>query len=438
MGSIFGVDRTASGARVAEYKNGRSVLLTENVLMMKLKARLEQITGAAATDIVLAVPAGFSLYARNALNDAWKGTGLTVVRMISDHTAAALQYAAEYQYRLKELLAVVECHDSTTKVSLIELERDVIEEYAFHMDRQGDPSDILRKALENAGRKIEELHTVLILDSEERAGRIRYTMQPGSRIEHRSRAMVAQGAAILGGILRGTVREPVVMQTIPCPIGVETETDAYTRILEANTIVPAMESGDFRVPQGASKLDFTVWEQNGNSYDLASYRISGIPAGTEKVTIQLDLNTNSVLSVRAYLPDDPQKTLTLTALEREVSATKKQSAPPAPDQSQLNLAVVQALMPIYDNLLLAVESPTSDAAYKKGIEQIFQNLNKQLSDLGAAPYGAVGEVFDPNIHNAVLHLPDITHGENEITRVFRRGFRMNGKILRVADVQVAN
>ena len=99
---------------------------------------------------------------------------------------------------------------------------------------------------------------------------------------------------------------------------------------------------------------------------------------------------------------------------------------------------VAKLLPVYDNLERALNQPTEDAAYKKGVEMTMNELVKILTGLGVEIFGAVGETFDPNLHNAVMHIEDENLGENVIAQVFQKGFRMGEKTVRFAMVQVAN
>ena len=99
---------------------------------------------------------------------------------------------------------------------------------------------------------------------------------------------------------------------------------------------------------------------------------------------------------------------------------------------------VEKLLPVYDNLERALNQPTEDEAYKKGVEMTMTELVKIFTSLGVEIFGEVGETFDPNMHNAVMHTEDETLGENTISLVFQRGFRMGEKIVRFAMVQVAN
>ena len=99
---------------------------------------------------------------------------------------------------------------------------------------------------------------------------------------------------------------------------------------------------------------------------------------------------------------------------------------------------VEKLLPVYDNLERALNQPTEDAAYKKGVEMTMTQLVSILNGLGVEIFGQVGDTFDPNIHNAVMHTEDDTVEENTITQVFQKGFKLGEKIVRFAMVQVAN
>ena len=99
---------------------------------------------------------------------------------------------------------------------------------------------------------------------------------------------------------------------------------------------------------------------------------------------------------------------------------------------------VEKLLPVYDNLERALNQPTEDEAYKKGVEMTMTQLVGILNGLGVEIFGNVGDTFDPNIHNAVMHTEDETFGENTICQVFQKGFKLGDKIVRFAMVQVAN
>ena len=99
---------------------------------------------------------------------------------------------------------------------------------------------------------------------------------------------------------------------------------------------------------------------------------------------------------------------------------------------------VEKLLPVYDNLERALNQPTEDEAYKKGVEMTLTQLVNIFAGLGVEIYGNVGDVFDPNLHNAVMHTEEEGVAENTITQVYQKGFKLGEKIVRFAMVIVAN
>ena len=99
---------------------------------------------------------------------------------------------------------------------------------------------------------------------------------------------------------------------------------------------------------------------------------------------------------------------------------------------------VEKLLPVYDNLERAVNQPCTDEAYKKGVEMTMAELVNIFTGLGVEIFGNVGDEFDPNIHNAVMHVDNEELGENTISMVFQKGFKIGEKVVRFAMVQVAN
>lgn len=95
-------------------------------------------------------------------------------------------------------------------------------------------------------------------------------------------------------------------------------------------------------------------------------------------------------------------------------------------------------LPVYDNLLRALNTPTEDEAYRRGVEMIMNQFNATMEKLGVTRIESLGEKFDPELHNAVMHVEDEEKGENEIVEVFQEGFRLGEKVIRFAMVKVAN
>ena len=99
---------------------------------------------------------------------------------------------------------------------------------------------------------------------------------------------------------------------------------------------------------------------------------------------------------------------------------------------------VSKILPVFDNLERAVNQPTEDEAYKKGVEMTMNQLKTVLEKLGITEIEALGQPFDPTLHNAVMHIEDENFGENTVAEVFQAGFRLGDKVVRFAMVKVAN
>ena len=102
--------------------------------------------------------------------------------------------------------------------------------------------------------------------------------------------------------------------------------------------------------------------------------------------------------------------------------------------------VITKFLPILDNFergLADVKEDTDDA-FQKGMLAIYKQFKKALDDLGVKEIDALGKTFDPNFHNAVMHVDDKDKGDQEIVEVLQKGYTYNDKVIRYAMVKVAN
>lgn len=99
---------------------------------------------------------------------------------------------------------------------------------------------------------------------------------------------------------------------------------------------------------------------------------------------------------------------------------------------------VLKFLPVYDNLVRALAAMSEDDAGRKGVEMTFAQFETVLTKLGVTPIPALGEQFDPERHNAVMHVEDEEQGENIIIEEFEKGFKMGDKVIRFSMVKVAN
>ena len=141
--------------------------------------------------------------------------------------------------------------------------------------------------------------------------------------------------------------------------------------------------------------------------------------------------------VQQELDDTKDRLLRLTA---EYSNYKRRSEKEKQDAYVYAKSdTIKALLPVIDNLERALANETKDYdALKKGVEMTFDNLTAILETLGVEVFGEPGDIFDPNLHNAVMHVEDEELKNGEIVDVFQKGYKIGDKIVRPAMVKSAN
>lgn len=159
-------------------------------------------------------------------------------------------------------------------------------------------------------------------------------------------------------------------------------------------------------------------------------------AAVETETQEVDPLVAEAESLRKQVAEQEDKFLRLCAEYDNFRRRSKQEKDAV--YADATADAVKALLPVYDNLERAMNQETEDAAYKKGVEMTMTGLLKALEGLGVTEIPALGQPFDPNVHNAVMHIEDENLGENIISQVFQAGFKLGDKVIRFAMVQVAN
>ena len=103
--------------------------------------------------------------------------------------------------------------------------------------------------------------------------------------------------------------------------------------------------------------------------------------------------------------------------------------------------IVERILPVVDNFergLAAIPEAEVKSAFAEGMDMIYKQLLKTLEEAGVKPIEAVGQPFDPNFHNAVMHVDDETLGENVIAEEFQKGYLYRDSVVRHSMVKVAN
>lgn len=148
-----------------------------------------------------------------------------------------------------------------------------------------------------------------------------------------------------------------------------------------------------------------------------------------------ELETKLAESEKALAEKDKQ----YQYLAAEYDNFRRRSAKEKTDAySNAKADAAQAFLPVFDNLQRALAAPCTDEAYAKGVEMTMTQLRQVLEKLGITEIDALNQPFDPNLHNAVMHVDDDSVGESTVVEVFQSGFKMGDKVIRFAMVKVAN
>ncbi len=121
---------------------------------------------------------------------------------------------------------------------------------------------------------------------------------------------------------------------------------------------------------------------------------------------------------------------------RKRTAKEKESV-----YADAKIDTLTALLPVYDNLeraLAQYRDEDAESPHRKGVEMVFTQFKESLAKLGVERIEAEGQPFDPEKHNAVMHVEDEALGENTVAEVLQQGFTLGGRVLRFAIVKVAN
>ena len=104
-------------------------------------------------------------------------------------------------------------------------------------------------------------------------------------------------------------------------------------------------------------------------------------------------------------------------------------------------SVIEKILPVVDNFergLAAVPEEEKGSAFVEGMNKVYKQLLTELDNMGVKPIEAVGQEFDPNFHNAVMHIEDENFGENIVVEEFQKGYTYHDTVVRHSMVKVAN
>lgn len=142
----------------------------------------------------------------------------------------------------------------------------------------------------------------------------------------------------------------------------------------------------------------------------------------EKLKSELDLKSDQLMRTAAEFDNFKKRT------EREKASVAEFA----------KAGLIKQLLPIIDNIDRASAADRESADYIKGIEMIVKQFEAAVSNLNLEEIAKVGDLFDPNYHEAVMHIEDENFGENVIAEVLQKGYKIGDTVIRAAMVKVAN
>ena len=102
-------------------------------------------------------------------------------------------------------------------------------------------------------------------------------------------------------------------------------------------------------------------------------------------------------------------------------------------------SVLEKILPVVDNFERGLQNaPAEGDAFGDGVRMIYRQMTKTLDDIGLVAIDAKGQTFDPNLHNAVMHVDDDQYGENEVVEELQKGYTFHDTVVRHSMVKVAN
>src|SRR5437660_1242504 len=265
------------------------------LILQKLKADAEAYLGEKVTDAVITVPAYFNDSQRQATKNAGQIAGLNVLRIINEPTAASLAYGLEKKEN--ETILVFDLGGGTFDVSILDVGDGVFEVKATNGDTHLGGDDYDRRVVVGGSTRIPAIQQLV---KELSGGK-----EPHKGVNPDE--VVAVGAAIQAGVLKGEVKDVLLLDVTPLSLGIETLGGVFSKLIERNTTIPTSRSQVYSTAAD-SQTSVEVHVLQGerefarDNRTLGRFNLDGIPPaprGLPQVEVTFDIDANGILNVKA-------------------------------------------------------------------------------------------------------------------------------------------
>src|SRR6266511_2396747 len=287
-------------------------------ILQKLKRDAEAYLGDQVVQAVITVPAYFDDAQRQATKEAGQIAGLEVLRIINEPTAASLAYSLDKEN--DQTILVFDLGGGTFDVSLLDIGEGVIEVQATSGDMHlgGDDWDqrvvewLLKDFKNNNGKTMADIeHIVLVGGSTRMPIVVEFVKNiTGGKDPHKGvnpDEVVSVGACLQAGVLKGEVKDILLLDVTPLSLGIETKGGVMTKLIEPNTTIPTRRSEVFTTAEdGQTEVDVKVFQGEreltyGNKL-LGNFQLVGIPPaprGVPQIEVTFDIDANGIVNVSA-------------------------------------------------------------------------------------------------------------------------------------------
>ncbi len=391
---------------------------------------------------VLCIPDDFSVKERIEIQAMAERAGICLIRMVEESCAAAISMCEAYAFNASFL--VVKDDDRKLVCSLYHYEDKVLEiqeKSSFSLD-QGPERAIegcLRQFSGLAFAKNDERvfmapALVLLIGSSEQTRRAKGYLEElfGGMTDGRQTRyltgdptdLYSRGTAIYAGELAANCRRILFVDSIQ-PHKMFVQVSGKTWRMAQDTVIPFTTDISWLIGK-EPESQVVLLEENAQGLlepAAAGTIRDGLSEGDSGILLSVDREKRFLLS-------QGERTEVMLLAGEETAHEKKNDAP---DELILNF------MGVADSLeygMQGIQDP--DDAHLIGLKNIFRKITEIFAMYGIERYGEAGETFDPQIHNAVVHVTDIDLPENCIRQVVQSGYRSENRVIRYASVVVAN